>query len=78
MSGKPEKRRGDVAPTGALAFGAPATDADGAPQKALVGHIVALPGGRGKLLVDVGSPLANLPCLGRPLSGPIHCDNGRD
>ena len=73
MASDRQPRRDDAECSGA-AFGAP-HDGDGLAQGELTGDIIILPGGA--MLVDQASPLADCPELGRPVSGLIHCDNGR-
>jgi hypothetical protein len=68
-----EPRREDADGSGA-AFGAP-SESTGLAQGDLAGDIIILPGG--VMLVDQSSPLADCPELGRPITGPIYCDNGR-
>lgn len=58
-----------------VAFGAP-LDATGTPQAAIRGQIVILPGG--VMLVDQGLREGLRSALGRIISGPIECANGRD
>jgi hypothetical protein len=59
---------------GGAAFAAP-LDSAGTSQRALRGHIIALPGG--VLLVDESLSPKLRAALGRPISGPIECRNGR-
>jgi hypothetical protein len=66
-------RRQDADGSGG-AFGAP-LDSNGLAQGELAGDIIILPGG--VMLVDQAGPMADCPELGRPVSGLIHCDNGR-
>jgi len=68
-SGQAERPQDDRA--GGLAFGAP-IEAGGTSQRRLTGHIIVMPGGL--VLVDERLPLT----LGRVVSGPIECRNGRD
>lgn len=55
-------------------FAAP-VETSGTPQQAMVGHIIVLPGGL--LLVDDSLPAHIRAGLGRIVSGPIECKNGR-
>lgn len=57
--------------SGGLAFGAP-VNSSGTPQRRLTGRIIVMPGGL--VLVDAKLNLK----LGRVISGPIECKNGRD
>ena len=64
-----KKRRQDTSPNG-VAFGA-SFNSSGKRQRDLQAHIVVMPGGI--MLVDTALDFAP----GRPISGPIYCDNGR-
>jgi hypothetical protein len=70
MDGNEKKRHQDDQLSG-VAFGAP-SETTGTSQRAMTAHIVIMPGG--VMLVDTALDIK----LGRPVSGPIHCDNGRD
>jgi hypothetical protein len=59
---------------GAVAFAAPG-DTSGTAQRAMRGHIIVLPGG--VLLVDEALSEPLRAALGREVSGPIECKNGR-
>jgi hypothetical protein len=54
-----------------LAFGAP-VESNGTTQASMTAHIVIMPGG--VMLIDEALNLD----IGKPVSGPIHCNNGRD
>jgi hypothetical protein len=66
----------DTEPQGTAAFAAP-VEREGVSQAQLDGGIalVVLPGGL--VLVDQAGPFAGAPWLGRPVSGPIHCESER-